>query len=64
MASLRTELGGSICILLVLYALQIQREASTYPITIWIDNVEVLERAIKPTRHYNIKQHLVLDYDL
>ena len=64
MASLRAELGGAICILLVLYALQIQRGASTNPITIWIDNAEVLERAIKPTTHNNMKQHLVLDYDL
>ena len=48
MASLRAELGGAIGILLVIYALQVQRGASTRPILIWIDNAEVLERARNP----------------
>ena len=64
MASLRVELGGAIGLLLVIYALQIQRGASTYPILIWIDNAEVLERARNPAVGDNIKNHMVLDYDL
>ena len=42
MASPRAELGGAIGILLVIYALQVQRGAATRPILIWIDNDEVL----------------------
>jgi len=44
LASLRAELGVVIGILLVLYALQVQRCVSLLPVTIWINNAEVLER--------------------
>ena len=64
MASLRAELGGAIGILLVIYALQVQRGVSDQMITIWIDNAEVLDRAQKWEAGDNIKDHLVLDYDL
>ena len=64
MASLRTELGGAIGILLVLYAIQVQRGPSSLPVTIWIDNAEVLSRAGTRQVGDNINQHLVLDYDL
>ena len=64
MASLRTELGGAIGILLVLYSIQLQRGPSSLPVTIWIDNAEVLARAGTRTVGDNINQHLVLDYDL
>ena len=45
MASLRTELGEAIRVLLVLYVTQVQRGHSTHPIKIQIDNTEVLARA-------------------
>ena len=55
MASLRTELGGAMGVLLVVYALQIQRGASLLPVTIWLDNAEVLERANNPIGDANLK---------
>ena len=64
MASLRTELGGLIGALLVLYAMQVQRGNSTHPIKIWIDNSEVLARTGNMLKRRGVKQHLVLDYDL
>ena len=51
-------------VLLVLCALQIQRGVSLLPVTIWLDNAEVLERANNPIWDANVKKHLVLDYDL
>ena len=45
MSSLHAELRGAIDILLVLYALQIQKGSSLLPVKIWIDNAELLERA-------------------
>lgn len=48
----------------MIYAIQVQRGVSLHPITIWIDNAEVLERANNPKVGENIKNHLVLDYDL
>ena len=64
MASLRTELGGAIGVLLVLYTIQVQRGDSTHPIKIWIDNGEVLARAGNILERGGVKQNLVLDYDL
>ena len=64
MVSLRAEHAGAIGILLVLYALQVRYGPSTSPVTIWIDNAEVLDRAIEREAGDNIKDHLVLDYDL
>ena len=64
MASLRTEHAGAIGILLVLQALQIRFGPSSFPVTIWIDNAEVLDRAKNRKVGDNIKDHLVLDYDL
>ena len=64
MASLRTELGGAIGVLLVLYTIQVQRGDSTHPIKIWIDNGEVLAREGNILERGGVKQNLVLDYDL
>ena len=38
--------------------------APNYSVDIWIDNAEVLERGKRGERGTNIKDHLVLDYDL
>ena len=48
MASLRTELEGEIIRLIVIYAIHVQHGIWDCPhtITIWIDNAEVLSRAI------------------
>ena len=51
-------------VFLVLYAMQVQHDDSTHPIKIWIDNTEVLVRAVNTIERRDIKQHLVLDYDL
>lgn len=64
MALIRTELGGAVGILLVLYAIQVQRCPSSLPVTICIDNAEVLDRARTREVGDNINKHRVLDYDL
>ena len=64
MAFLRSEHTGEIGILLVLYALQVRHGSSLLHVTKCIDNVEVLDRAKNNEVGENIKQHLVLDYDL
>lgn len=64
MASLRADLGGTIGVLLVIYALHVQRGPSSQPITRWIDNAEVLDRAQRLMVGDIMKDHLVLDYDL
>ena len=64
MASLRSKHAGAIGIILVRYALQVRHGVSLLPVTIWIDNTEVLDRTKKNEVGDNINQHLVLDYDL
>ena len=63
MASLSAELGSAIEILLVLYTIQAQRGAFSLPVTMWIDNAEVLERANNTTVGDNIKNNTVFNYD-
>ena len=53
--------------LLVLYDVQIYMRMEVtpkYSIDIWIDNVEVLAHEQRGEKVNNIKDHLVLDYDL
>lgn len=50
--------------LLIIYALQIQRWNSSQILTIWIDNAAVLNRVERPIVGDNLKDHMVLDYNL
>ena len=66
-SSLRAEHGGSIGVLLVLYATQIypgNEVTSDYAVDIWIDNKEVRLRGTNAQMGRDLQAHLVLDYDL
>ena len=64
MVLLLAEIGGTIEVLLVIYVLHVQIWSSSHPITIRIENTEVLDRAHRPAVGDNTKYHLVLDYHL
>ena len=67
MLSLRTEHAGALAILLVLYAFQAHIGPDIVKadeIIIWLDNTKVLSWARRTGRGENIKELLVLDYDL
>ena len=64
MTSLRAELAGAVCILIVLYAIQHISGEKFPPITIWIDNEEVLRRIKTPEVAPYWNAALALDYDL
>ena len=68
MSSLRTEHGGAVGILLILYVLHAylgrNTNPSAYTVTIWIDNAEVLRRVKNGNPGTSLKDHTVFDYDL
>ena len=64
---LRAEHCGAIGTLLILLAIQTYMKLDTVPtysVDLWIDNAEVLARGKGARKGTNIKDHLVLDYDL
>lgn len=66
MTSTRAEHGGSLAILLLLYALYNHFLNLPLPpsLDIWIDNSEVVRRGSTSVPKLGIKQQLLLDYDL
>ena len=66
MTFLRSEHGGGLGILFLLYAMHIFYTPLTlsHSITVFIDNAEVIQRGIDPTPTLRVHQQLVLDYDL
>ena len=66
MSSLWCEHAGALAILLVLFAFQLhlgQENVQSMEIVIWLDNAEVLRRALRSRRGGKIKDTLVLDYN-
>ena len=65
-SSLRLELREAIKVLLVIYAVQVQHDIRdfSHTIIIWIDNDELLSRAMTLPVGNNIKYHLLLEYDV
>jgi len=65
-SSLRTEHGGVMGVLLLLYAMQIFYPHIPLPLElkIYVDNSEVVRRGARDLPSLGLKQQLVLDYNL
>ena len=66
LTSLRAEHSGSIAILIILHMVTVRwgLDESTPPVTIHIDNKEVISRMDAGLPGLSIKAHLVPEYDL
>ena len=64
MTSLRAELAGALCILIILYAMQQISGEKFRTVSIWIDNEEVLRRVQTPAIAPYWNAAMALDFDL
>ena len=62
--SLRTELAGALCLLLIIHAIQQVSGQDMQSVTLWIDNAEVLRRFQEPDIQQSWNDTMVLDFDL
>lgn len=62
--SLRAELAGAICLVLIIHAIQRVSGLQFPMVTIWIDNAEVLRRVSNSEMHQTWQDSMALDFDL